>query len=326
MEDQGVEPAEGDRPMDGSDRGPGPAKAPGRPMGLMAIVKPRVLLLLVFTGVASFVIASGPDPDLEVLAWLLVGGVISVAGANTINNVLDKNRDSLMERTMWRPIPSGRMDPKVGACIGAVLSALGLVVLWGRVNPTAAVLTLLGTLFYVIVYTIVLKPRTPENITLGGIAGAFPPLVGWMATRGQVMPWDIPLEHWAPPLLLGLIVVLWTPPHFWSLALFHREDYERAGIPMLPVVKGERETHRRIVAYTMLLVAASVAFLFCRGMETVYLVGVIVLDVPMVVLSVQLLRGGTMQVARRLFMYSNLYLGLLFLIMVVDSALVVIRS
>jgi protoheme IX farnesyltransferase len=295
-------------------------------MGLLAIVKPRVLVLLVFTGVASFLIASGLDPDLEVLAWLIVGGVVSVAGANTINNVLDKNRDSLMERTMWRPIPSGRLDPRAGASIGVVLALLGLLVLWDRVNPMTAVLTAMGTLFYVLVYTVVLKPRTPENITIGGVAGAFPPLVGWMATRGQAMPWEIPLDQWALPFILGLIVVLWTPPHFWSLALFHREDYERAGIPMLPVVRGERETHRRIVAYTLMLVVASLAFALAPRMGVVYLVGAVLLDVPMVALSVQLLRRGTMEVARRLFTCSNVYLGLLFLLMLVDGSVVVLSG
>ncbi|NIP35717.1 MAG: protoheme IX farnesyltransferase, partial [Thermoplasmata archaeon] len=245
--------------------------------GQLAIVKPRVLLLLVFSGLTGFLLATTQrDATWEDLLWLLVGGVLATASANIFNNILDRERDSLMERTMWRPLPAGTISPAQAAYMGVVLGIGGLAVMYVMLNPLTAVLTLAGMLFYIIMYTMVLKPITYENITIGGVAGAFPPLVGWTAVTGSI--------DW-PPLYLGLLVVLWTPPHFWSLALFHQEDYQRAGVPMLPVVKGEEETRRRIAGYTMTLVAASVLlFVFWVEMGLFYLAGIIVLNVPMFVL------------------------------------------
>ncbi|MCK4971170.1 MAG: heme o synthase, partial [Thermoplasmata archaeon] len=233
--------------------------------------------------------------------------------ANIFNNILDKEQDSLMERTMWRPLPAGRMSPGQAAALGVVLGASGLALLYIQLNPLTAALTLAGMLFYIIVYTMVLKPVTYENITIGGVAGAFPPIVGWTAVTGQL--------DW-PPMFLGLIIILWTPPHFWSLALFHKEDYERASVPMLPVVKGEAETHRRIAAYTGALVVASFLFMLWDEMGVLYLLGVVLLNVPMVVLSVQLVRTGSMGVARRLFQYSNAYLLLVLVLIILDAAVV----
>jgi protoheme IX farnesyltransferase len=295
--------------------------ADGRPQGPFAVVKPRVLLLLVFTGVVSFVIASGHNFSLERMGWLLVGGVLATAGSNTVNNVLDKGRYSLMDRTMWRPIPAGRMSPNTGAVLGTFLSTSGFFILYIFLNPLTALLTLGGILFYIVVYTVVLKPRTYENITIGGIAGAFPPVVGWMAVKGDEVG-DFAI--WVPPLLLGLIVILWTPPHFWSLALFHKKDYQRAGIPMLPVVKGEHQTHVRIVSYTLLLVVVSLVMVLVEdiGSTYYYLGSVLALDVVMVYLSVRLLTQGTLRAARVLFMFSNVYLGLLFLTLLIDVYMV----
>lgn len=291
-----------------------PGDDEGRPQGQLAIVKPRVLFLLVFSGLAGFVLATTEvDATWEMLAWLMVGGVMATASANIFNNILDKERDSLMERTMWRPLPAGRMSSGQAAALGAVLGAFGLALLYIQLNPLTAALTLAGMLFYIIVYTMVLKPVTYENITIGGVAGAFPPIVGWTAVTGQL--------GW-PPLFLGLIVILWTPPHFWSLALFHKEDYERASVPMLPVVKGEAETHRRIAAYTGALVVASFLFMLWDEMSSVYLVGVTLLNVPMVVLAVRLVRTGSLGVARRLFHYSNVYLLLVLVLIILDAAVI----
>ncbi len=303
----------------GSEAGEGngqvePGDDEGRPQGQLAIVKPRVLFLLVFSGLAGFVLATTEvDATWEMLAWLMVGGVLATASANIFNNILDKERDSLMERTMWRPLPAGRMSSGQAAALGAVLGALGLALLYIQLNPLTAALTLAGMLFYIIVYTMVLKPVTYENITIGGVAGAFPPIVGWTAVTGQL--------GW-PPLFLGLIVILWTPPHFWSLALFHKEDYERASVPMLPVVKGEAETHMRIAAYTGALVVASFMFMLWDEMSSVYLVGVTLLNVPMVVLAVRLVRTGSLGVARRLFHYSNVYLLLVLILIILDAAVI----
>jgi protoheme IX farnesyltransferase len=280
--------------------------------GQIAIVKPRVLFLLVFSGLTGFLLATTQaDATWEMVIWLLVGGVLATASANIFNNILDRDQDSLMERTMWRPIPSGAITPQQAAYLGAVLGFAGLAVIYMQLNSITAALTLAGMLYYIIVYTMVLKPLTVENITIGGVAGAFPPLVGWTAVTGQI--------DWLP-LFLGLLVVLWTPPHFWSLALFHQEDYQRAGVPMLPVVKGAGETRRRIAGYTMALVAASILlFVFWKELSLVYLVGIIALDVPMFVLVARLLDREDMPSAKALFVYSNVYLLLLFGLIIVDA-------
>jgi protoheme IX farnesyltransferase len=280
--------------------------------GQLAIVKPRVLFLLVFSGLTGFLLATtGEEASWEDFGWLLAGGVMATASANVFNNILDRERDSLMERTMWRPLPAGTVSPAQAAYSGLALGFSGLAVMYVALNPVTALLTLVGMLYYIIVYTMVLKPITYENITIGGVAGAFPPLVGWTAVTGSI--------DW-PPLYVGVLVVLWTPPHFWSLALFHREDYERAGVPMLPVVRGEEETRRRIAGYTMTLVAASILlFLLWSELGLMYLAGAVALNVPMFLLVARLLDRADVPSARRLFAYSNVYLLLLLVLMIVDA-------
>jgi protoheme IX farnesyltransferase len=283
--------------------------------GQVAIVKPRVLFLLVFSGLTGFLLATTQvDATWEMLLWLMAGGVLATASANIFNNILDRERDSLMERTMWRPLPAGTVSPAQAGYMGVVLGVAGLALIYQMLNPMTAALTLAGMLYYIIVYTIVLKPVTVENITIGGVAGAFPPLVGWTAVTG-IIDW--------PPLYLGLVVVLWTPPHFWSLALFHQEDYERAGVPMLPVVRGETETQRRIAAFTMALIAASVVlFLLWNELGLVYLVGIIALNVPIFVLVARLMDRGDKASAMALFKYSNGYLLMLFILIIFDAVVV----
>ncbi|UCC93270.1 MAG: protoheme IX farnesyltransferase [Thermoplasmata archaeon] len=279
--------------------------------GQLAIVKPRVLGLLVFSGLTGFLLATTQeDATWEMLMWLMVGGILATASANIFNNILDRERDSLMERTMWRPLPAGRVSPKQAGYVAVVLGLGGLAVMYLMLNPLTAALTLAGMLFYIIVYTHILKPITTENITIGGVAGAFPPLVGWTAVTGTV---DL------PPLHVGLLVILWTPPHFWSLALFHQEDYQRAGVPMLPVVKGERTTHRRIVAYTVALVLASFLFVYWEELFYGYYFGIIVLNTPMLALALRLAWVGGVRNARMLFHYSNFYLMALLLLLILDT-------
>jgi protoheme IX farnesyltransferase len=299
-----------------ADEGPDtPSNGAGVAQAQVAIVKPRVLFLLVFSGLTGFLLATTEmDATWEDLLWLMAGGVLATASANIFNNILDRERDSLMERTMWRPLPAGTVSPTQAGYIGGVLGLAGLAIIHLQLNPLTAALTLAGMLYYIIMYTMILKPITYENITIGGVAGAFPPLVGWTAVTGSI--------DW-PPLYLGLMVVLWTPPHFWSLALFHQEDYQRAGVPMLPVVKGERETQRRIAAYSMALIAASIMlFLLWREMDAMYLMGVIGLNVPMFILVARLMDRGDMASARALFVYSNLYLMLLFILIIVDAVVI----
>jgi protoheme IX farnesyltransferase len=284
----------------------------GGPGGYLALVKPRVLFLLVFAGIASLLLASKVSVDPYVLLYTLVGGVLAVGSANIFNNLLDKDRDSLMERTMWRPLPTGRVGPQAAAALGFVLGTAGLLVMWFGLNPLTSALTLGGVLYYILVYTVLLKPRTPENITLGGVAGAFPPLVGWAAVTGTL--------DWTP-VLIGVLIVLWTPAHFWSLALVHRDDYERAGFPMLPVVRGERETQRRIVAYTVALLAVSILLYWVSDLGLLYLVLALAFTVPVLALSVRLLRVRTVEAARLLFRFSSPYLAVLLVVMVLDRFL-----
>jgi protoheme IX farnesyltransferase len=280
--------------------------------GQVAIVKPRVLFLLVFSGLAGFLLATTQDDATwEMLVWLMAGGILATASANIYNNILDRDRDSLMERTMWRPLPAGTLSPTQAGYMGMVLGMAGLSIMYVMLNPMTAALTLVGMLYYIIVYTMVLKPITVENITIGGVAGAFPPLVGWTAVTGSI--------DW-PPLFVGLLVILWTPPHFWSLALFHQDDYQRAGVPMLPVVKGESETRRRIAAYTMALIAASIVlFIMWNELGVVYLVGVIALNIPMFILVARLLDKGDDPAAKTLFVYSNVYLIFMLTLIIVDA-------
>jgi protoheme IX farnesyltransferase len=290
-------------------------KAPGEPQGSLALIKPKVLVLLVLAGVTGFTAAGDVSGDSLVrLSWLLVGGFLATASANVFNNILDRERDSLMSRTMWRPLPAGTVGPVPAAIIGTVLGLLGLGLLYLMLNPATALLTAVGMVYYIVVYTFVLKPRTYENITIGGVAGAFPPLVGWVAVTGEV--------DW-PPIVLGSMIVLWTPPHFWSLALFHKEDYKRAGFPMLPVIKGVRATHVRIVGYSIALLVASIAYYWIDvRMNWPYFYGIIILNIPILILAGSLLQGGSMVTARKLFMYSNLYLSLVFILIMVDALFV----
>jgi protoheme IX farnesyltransferase len=288
----------------------GTARAEGRPQGLIALIKPRVLWLLVLSGLATAVVADGRGVAPVQLLLLLFGGLLSVSGANILNNVLDRDRDSLMERTMWRPLPAGTVGPAAASAIGVTAGAAGIGLLWLAFNALTAMLSLLGSLFYILVYTVLLKPRTPQNIVIGGFAGMVPPLVGWAAVEGS-LSWQ--------PAAIGLLIVLWTPPHFWSLALLHRDDYARAGVPMLPVVGGERVTRDRIVAFSVLMVVASILLALGGKARPVYLVCALGLGAPVLALSVSLYARGTEQLARALFKASSAYLALLLIAMMLDS-------
>jgi protoheme IX farnesyltransferase len=284
----------------------------GAPQPNFAIVKPKVLVLLVLAGATGFVAASERSyASVEQFVWMLVGGFLATGSANIFNNIMDRDRDSLMARTMWRPLPAGTIGTTSATALAMVMAVAGLAILFHFLNPLAALLTVAGMAYYIVVYTFGLKPRTYENITIGGVAGAFPPVVGWVAVTGEL--------DW-PPVVLGMMIVLWTPPHFWSLALFHKEDYKRAGFPMLPVVKGERVTQLRIVAYSITLLVASLANAAVDArMDWLYLYGIIALNVPLLYLSAALLHRGSMKDARRLFMYSNIYLALAFALIMLDA-------
>jgi protoheme IX farnesyltransferase len=241
-----------------------------------------------------------------------LGGYLSAGGAGAVNHWFDRDIDAQMARTATRPIPSGRVAPSAALAFGLALAALSLAELSLFVNVTAALLSFSGFLGYVFVYTVWLKRRTPQNIVIGGAAGAVPPLVAWAAVDGSVS---------ATAVALFAVVFLWTPPHFWALALLLDSDYARAGVPMLPTVRGARASAQQILVYTVLLVAASLAPVALGTLGWIYAVAAALLGLRFVQLAVRLLRAPDDRVAaRKTFLYSLLYLALLFAAMGVDSA------
>jgi heme o synthase len=276
----------------------------------IAMTKPRVQSLLLFTTVATMYVAGEPSPGLVALTCL--GGALSAGGAGAINHYLDRDIDARMKRTADRPVPSGRVRPGAALAYGVTLGVASFVLLALAVNPLAAALALSGLLGYVLVYTLWLKRRTPQNIVIGGAAGAVPPLVAWAATTGGL--------DWTPVYLFA-IVFYWTPPHFWSLSLLMRDEYEAAGVPMLPVVRGERETRRHVLLYSLLLYAVT-QLPFCAGaFDGIYLVASMALGAAFIGGSVLLYRRADRRSALRLYLFSLAYLALLFAAMVADARL-----
>jgi protoheme IX farnesyltransferase len=291
-----------------------PSTGPVDPHDYLTLTKPRVMSLLLLTGgAAAFVGASGV-PAWGVFAITMLGLALACGGAAALNHYLDRDIDQLMgERTAKRPVASGRIAPELALEFGIALSAISFVLLDSLVNLPTAVLALVGNLFYVFVYTRWLKRSTPQNIVIGGAAGAVPPLVGYASTAGHL--------GWAALVMFG-IVFLWTPPHFWALALMIREHYANARVPMLPVVKGDRETARQIVVYTAVLVAATLVPVGFGVFGVVYGISALALGAVFAWMSWALWRELTRRRAAALFHYSLLYLALLFVAMAVDAVLV----
>jgi len=276
----------------------------------IALTKPKVQSLLLLTTVCSMEIAG--DPSVGLIALTVVGGYLSAGGAGAVNHWYDRDIDAQMPRTAGRPVPSGRVAPRAALIFGITLAVLSFVLLTATVNVLAACLALAGFLGYVFVYTIWLKRRTPQNIVVGGAAGAFPPLVGWAAVTGGLG---------GMPLYLFAIVFFWTPPHFWALSLLMKEEYRRVGVPMLPVVRGEDETRKQILLYSVLLWAITQLPFCAGGLGTIYLVSSLVLGALLIGGAVQLYRRADRTSALRLYLFSLLYLALLFGTMVLDVKL-----
>ncbi len=275
------------------------------------LTKPRIILLLLITTTAGIWVASQGQVDTTLLLVTLVGGALASGSANAINCYYDRDIDFIMERTRWRPIPSGRVQPRDALIFaaGLAIASFGLLTLFA--NLLAAFLAMAGIVFYVLIYTHWLKRHSVQNIVIGGAAGAIPPLVGWAAVTGDL--------SWAPWLMF-LIIFLWTPPHFWSLALMIRDDYASVGVPMLPVVAGEEETAWQIWVYSILLVPATLLLVYPVGSNgLIYGASALLLGVQLLVKAWRLLRDPSDRVlARALFKYSILYLMLLSAAMVVD--------
>ncbi len=282
----------------------------GRVVAHVELTKPRIVELLLVTTVPAMIVAEQGWPGIGLVAATLIGGSLSAGGANALNNVADRDIDEMMRRTHHRPLPTERVEPRSALALGLTLGTLGFVSLWLAVNPTAALLATGALLFYVLVYTLYLKRRTPQNIVIGGAAGAVPVLVGWAAVTGT-------LE--LPALVLFGIVFLWTPPHFWALAVRYRSDYERAGVPMLPVVAGERRTTNQILGYSVATVAVSLLLYPVAPMGWVYLGCACVLGALFVVGALDVRRRP--EIAMRYFHFSVVYLTLLFAAMGIDRLL-----
>jgi heme o synthase len=274
------------------------------------LTKPKVQTLLLFTTITTMEIAG--SPPVSKIALTCLGGYLSAGGAGAVNHYYDRDIDAQMRRTASRPIPSGRVSPRAALVFGFVLCVMSFLVLSLTVNLLAAVLALAGFFGYVGVYTIWLKRRTAQNIVIGGAAGAVPPLVGWAATRGSLA--------WTAVYLFA-IVFYWTPPHFWSLSLLMKDEYAKVGVPMMPVVRGERETRRQILLYTLLLYAIS-QLPFCAGeFGVAYLIASIVLGLAFIAGAIVLYRRADRRSALRLYLFSLAYLALLFGAMVADVKL-----
>ncbi|HLH67160.1 MAG TPA: heme o synthase [Solirubrobacteraceae bacterium] len=274
------------------------------------LTKPRVQTLLLATTVATMEIAG--DPSAGRVALTCAGGYLSAGGAGAVNHFLDRDIDARMRRTSSRPVPSGRVRPAAALAFGILLQAASFALLSATVGVLAASLALAGFAGYVGVYTLWLKRRTPQNIVIGGAAGAMPPLVAWAATRGSL--------SWTAVYLFA-IIFYWTPPHFWALSLLMKDEYATVGVPMLPVVRGERETRRQIVLYTILLYAVT-QLPFCAGaFGGLYLVCSMALGLAFVGGSLALWRSATRRAALRLYLFSIAYLALLFAAMVLDVKL-----
>jgi protoheme IX farnesyltransferase len=278
---------------------------------LVMLTKPRIISLLLVTTIAPMFVAG--SPSLALVLVVAIGGYLMAGGANAVNMYLDRDIDDRMARTRLRPLPSGRMTPRAVLAFGVALSTAATALFAWRVNVLSAALALAGFYFYVFIYTRWLKRRTPQNIVIGGAAGAFPPLVGWAAATGR-------LELTA--IYLFLIVFYWTPPHFWALALLKQHDYGRAGVPMAPLIWGERETMMNMIWYTLILIPVTLLPVAFGAFGAVYAVSAVVLGAILLLGTLRIAsRAEWVPLAWRVYKYSLLYLALLFAAMVVDRGL-----
>jgi protoheme IX farnesyltransferase len=274
------------------------------------MTKPKVQSLLLFTTITTMYVAGTPSIGLVLLTCL--GGALASGGAGAINHYLDRDIDARMTRTANRPVPSGRVSPRAALIYGITLGVCSFALLATTVNVLAASLALSGLLGYVLVYTLWLKRRTPQNIVIGGAAGAVPPLVAWAAVTGHLS---------GAAIYLFAIVFYWTPPHFWALSLLMKDEYASAGVPMLPVVRGEAETRWQILLYTILLVLVTLLPFAFGVFDGLYLVAALLLGSAFTAMALRLRRDASRRTALKLYLFSLAYLALLFAAMVADARL-----
>jgi len=308
----GRSPQRVELPSENGERGTRNEPTPSLLRDLITLTKPRIISLLLVTTILPMFITSRGMPPLSLVLWVVAGGYLMAGGANTINMWFDRDIDLLMSRTRLRPVPSGRISPAAALLFGLGSAVVAFLIFWRFVNPLSAWLALGGLLFYVFIYTVWLKRSSPQNIVIGGAAGAFPPLVGWTAMTGQL---DL------PALYLFAIIFFWTPPHFWALALVKRQDYAKAGIPMMPVVAGEHWTKVQMLAYTLMLIPLTVMPAVFGSLGLFYAAIALGLGGRLLWYCVRLLREPVLlPTAWKLYKYSLLYLFLLFVAMGVDRA------
>lgn len=282
----------------------------GAILAYIRLTKPRIVALLVVTTIPAMMLADKGIPSLWLILATVLGGSIVAGGANAMNMYFDRDIDELMLRTRDRPVPAGQIEPEKAALFGLALAAGGFLFLERSVNLLAAGLTIFAFAFYVLVYTLLLKRSTPLNIVIGGAAGAMPPVVGWAAVTGEVG---------VPALIMFAIVTAWTPPHFWALSLNYSSDYQRAGVPMLPVVAGPRETRRQILLYSVLLVGVSLTLAVWGDAGFVYLAAAFALGAGFLWFAVRLVQDASARASTELFRYSLAYLALLFAAIALDA-------
>ena len=277
-----------------------------------SLTKPRVVSLIVFTAVIGMFLATPGMVPLRVLLAATAGIWLVAGAAAAVNCLVEQKIDSLMRRTSWRPLPQGELSSAQTLVFAGVLGGAGLWLLYQHVNALTMWLTLGTFVGYAIIYTVILKPATPQNIVIGGASGAMPPVLGWAAVTGEVT---------IEPLLLFLIIFAWTPPHFWSLALYRTDDYARAGVPMLPVTHGKRYTRLQVLLYTLILFAVSLMPYAVRMSGIAYLVAALVLGAIFIAYAVRIFAAYTDAVARQTFRFSIAYLAFLFAALLVDHYL-----
>ena len=311
---QNFEPSPGDAPSS--------ANAPGGIVALIVdylrLMKPGIIVLLLISTCCPMILASGGQVNPIAVFWALLGGTLVSGSASVMNCILDRDIDAIMERTKRRPLPAGRVSPFGAFVFSIFLGLVGLVVLAYYLNPLAAVVALYGHLFYVFIYSAILKRSTPQNIVIGGAAGAIPPIVGWVAVKGSIDP---------AAILLFLVVFLWTPPHFWALALNKNADYRRAGIPMLPVVRGEKATHDQMLVYALLLIPVTLLLTIVEPHLGWFSVVSFLVNGGIIVQKIVKLRYGAgeeekTKLAWDVFGFSLIYLALFFVVLVVDSVFI----
>jgi len=288
-------------------RSPSSTHEVSRLSSFVELTKPRIIELLLVTTVPAMVVAAGGWPDTWLVLFSLVGGSLSAGGANVINQVYDRDVDRLMKRTENRPLPTDRVSPRSASIFGVALGVAGFFVLWAGTTLLAAALSVVAFTFYVLVYTMLLKRSTTQNIVIGGAAGAVPALIGWAAVTGSLS-----MAAW----IMFAIIFFWTPPHFWALSLKYEDDYRKAAIPMFPVVAGAAATYEQILRYSFVTVGTTLLLIPVGELGWIYSLVAVGFGVQLIVLAVRLGRGLARPM--RYFVYTNLYLASLFLAMMID--------